>query len=301
MSVREEAFLFECGGEELVGLIAAPEGRTSRTGVLVIVGGPQYRAGSHRQFVLLSRHLAGSGIPCMRFDYRGMGDAMGTERDFEAVDQDVRAAIDAFFARQPRLERVVLWGLCDGASAACFYAATDIRVAGLVLLNPWVRTEGGAAKTYLKHYYMRRLLDRGFWKKLLTGRVSVGASVGGVLRSAAAATGAGRTDIDGGQRPLPERILNGLIAGGKPSMIVLSGRDFVAREFEGVLTESSGWSRLLAQPYLDIIRIDDADHTFSSATLRNQVASATGAWIWNRLSNRPAEPLGRDRRRIWRG
>jgi hypothetical protein len=29
----------------------------------------------------------------------------------------------------------VIWGLCDGASAAMFYAEQDRRVSGLVLLN----------------------------------------------------------------------------------------------------------------------------------------------------------------------
>ena len=42
-------------------------------GMLIVVGGPQYRAGSHRQFTLLARDVAATGVPTMRFDYRGMG------------------------------------------------------------------------------------------------------------------------------------------------------------------------------------------------------------------------------------
>ena len=56
----ERALVFECEGEQLVGIVAAPE--AARVGVLVIVGGPQYRAGSHRQYVLLSRRLASAGV-----------------------------------------------------------------------------------------------------------------------------------------------------------------------------------------------------------------------------------------------
>ncbi|PLX75955.1 MAG: hydrolase 1, exosortase A system-associated [Azoarcus sp.] len=171
MTVREAAFLFECEGDELVGIIAAPEEISSDLGVLVVVGGPQYRVGSHRQFVLMARRLAANGFACMRFDYRGMGDATGEQRDFEHVEQDIRAAIDAFCARAPAVKRVVLWGLCDGASAACFYAAGDMRVTGMVLLNPWVKTAAGEAKTYLKHYYLQRVLEPAFWKKLMGGGV----------------------------------------------------------------------------------------------------------------------------------
>src|SRR5690349_24048098 len=54
-------------------------------GVLLVVGGPQYRVGSHRQFALLCRRLAGRGVPALRFDYRGMGDADGAARTFESV------------------------------------------------------------------------------------------------------------------------------------------------------------------------------------------------------------------------
>jgi len=66
--------------------------------VLIIVGGPQYRVGSHRQFVLLARHLAAQGIPVMRFDVRGMGDSKGKPRNFGQLDDDLRAATDCFFA-----------------------------------------------------------------------------------------------------------------------------------------------------------------------------------------------------------
>ena len=63
MNVRESACLFPCEGEELVGIVAEPEAPLGDLGVFVVVGGPQYRVGSHRQFVLLARHLAGLGVP----------------------------------------------------------------------------------------------------------------------------------------------------------------------------------------------------------------------------------------------
>ncbi len=82
MNFAERPVLFECEGEQLVGVIALPELRRA-IAVLVVVGGPQYRAGSHRQFVLLARRLAAAGFPVLRFDYRGMGDSTGAARTFE--------------------------------------------------------------------------------------------------------------------------------------------------------------------------------------------------------------------------
>lgn len=272
MTVREYAVLFPCEGEELVGVIAEPQLPGGKVGVVVVVGGPQYRVGSHRQFVLLSRQLAQLGVPCMRFDYRGMGDATGAQRDFEQVDADIQAAIDAFLRRVPTVERVVLWGLCDGASAACFYASKDERVAGLTLLNPWVRTEQGQASTYLRHYYLKRLLDPGFWRKLFSGGVSMGRSMGEVLGAAKTAASTSRR----GALALPERMLEGLIRAGRPVCVILSGRDYVAREFER-LAASEPWRRLLAAGVL--VRIEAADHTFSSREWRDEVVQATFEWV----------------------
>lgn len=272
MMTRERALLFPCEGEELVGVIAEPVTPAGDVGVLIIVGGPQYRVGSHRQFVLLARYLADNGIPCMRFDYRGMGDSTGAQRDFEGVEADISAAVDAFFERIPSLRKVVLWGLCDGASAACFFAPTDPRVAGLMLLNPWVKTAQGEARTYLRHYYLRRLLDVSFWKKLLSGRVAVGQSVGGVIGAARTATGAATAM----SQSLPDRMAAALRAAGKPALVILSGRDYVAREFEGVAT-SGIWQDLLKT--VSVCRIEAADHTFSSRLWRDEVAQTTTTWV----------------------
>ncbi|KAB8057318.1 hydrolase 1, exosortase A system-associated, partial [Janthinobacterium violaceinigrum] len=58
----------------LVGILSLPAAPGPR-GVLIVTGGPQYRVGSHRQFVLLARALAAQGVPVLRFDLRGMGDS----------------------------------------------------------------------------------------------------------------------------------------------------------------------------------------------------------------------------------
>ena len=158
MAVNEDPLIFECTADSLVGILSRV-GETAPRGVLIVVGGPQYRAGSHRQFTLLARHLAHEAIPVLRFDYRGMGDSTGDIRSFEHISEDIRCAIDRFFAEVPGLRDVAIWGLCDAASAALFYACGDPRVSGLVLANPWVRTPEGEAKTYLKHYYRQRLLS----------------------------------------------------------------------------------------------------------------------------------------------
>ncbi len=278
MTCTERALLFECQGESLVGIVTVPDSESVDTGVLIVVGGPQYRAGSHRQFVHLARHLADRGIPCMRFDYRGMGDACGEQRDFSDVEQDIDAALGTFLDSVPSLRRVVLWGLCDGASAACCFAPDDARVSGLVLVNPWVRTEQSEAATVLRHYYVKRLLDREFWRRLFTGSVSLRrslASLWGYLRSAVAPKDDAQDARSEGT--LPERMAAGLDAASRSTLAVLSGDDIVAREFDRVREESADWRRLSRE--MTIERLPDADHTFSTAAWRQTVEQLSAEWV----------------------
>jgi exosortase A-associated hydrolase 1 len=277
MNFSEEALSFACGADTLLGLLARPEASAS-CGVLLIVGGPQYRVGSHRQFLLLSRRLAAAGIPVLRFDYRGMGDSSGDMRDFESVSDDIAAALDAFARALPKLQHFVLWGLCDAASAALLYCRErrDPRVAGLCLLNPWVRSEATLARTQVKHYYGQRLLQREFWLKLLRGQVPVVGALQSFWRSLRLSTA---KVPDEASQPFQSRMAEGLQRFAGPVLIVLSGRDYTAREFVECAASNPAWAGLLAQPRLQQVEIADADHTFSRAAWRGEVERATLDWL----------------------
>jgi exosortase A-associated hydrolase 1 len=274
VSLTEVAVLFDCLGEELVGIVCVPERVDYRCGVLVIVGGPQYRAGSHRQFVLLTRELANRGIASMRFDYRGMGDATGPARPFDRNAPDIRAAIDTFLAHAPGIECVVLWGLCDGATAACLYSPLDTRVRGMVLLNPWVRTPAVEARALLRHHYLKRLLDPQFWSRLLRGRVAIGAAAAGVARYARdAVAGSRRRDAAAAGETLPDAMARCVGRSHARFAIGLSGRDYVAREFEQVMSQAT-WASLIRGPRaLGVECWPSADHTFSSSTWQHPIAA----------------------------
>ena len=293
MHFHEQALSFACEGEALVGILSVPERSVERNdecsaerAVLIVVGGPQYRAGSHRQFIQLARALAAQGIASLRFDYRGMGDSGGGVRDFQDVDADLRAAVDQMFAALPDLREVVIWGLCDAASAALFYAAADPRVTGLVLLNPWARTSGGEAKATLKHYYRARLADPAFWRKIRQGRFNVGAasaSLFGVLRRALGApradAGAGGNGASSAGLGLHERMQAGFAAFRGQVLLIISGADLTAQEFMDMAQGSPRWQAMLAEARVTRQRIDGADHTFSRRQWKDQVADWTGAWL----------------------
>ncbi len=296
MIYAEQAIVFQCEGESLVGIVARPE-RPRDVGVVVIVGGPQYRAGSHRQFVLLARHLAQNGVATFRFDYRGMGDGTGAMRSFEGIDSDIRTAIGTFAASVPEVRRIVLWGLCDAASAACFYAPGDARVVGLALLNPWVHTEAGESKAYLRHYYWRRVLSSAFWKKAIAGKLNLGGSIrdfGSKVARASRGEGsvapAGAEDrshrADGGG-PLPERMLGSLRKFPGRLLLLISGHDIVAAEFADLTRASPEWQAVLSATRSKSHHVPDANHTFSAAKWRDDVARQTLAWVLEDPSRQP--------------
>ncbi len=285
MQAEERALSFPCAGAWLYGVLSLPAQVTQAPaprGVLIVVGGPQVRTGSHRQFTLLARSLAQAGFPVLRFDYRGMGDSEGEARDFERVRDDLRAALDCFFAQVPGMRDVVLWGLCDGASAATMYAPGDPRVAGLALLNPWVRTEQGAAKATLKHYYRARLLDPGLWKKIASGNFEAGQAARSFAASVRSAFGGGKAAAtqDGARdAALPERMYAALRGFEGKTLVMLSGADLTAQEFAGLASGSRDWQRLLDGPAVTRHTLDGADHTCSRREWHDQVVGWTAGWL----------------------
>ncbi len=278
MTYTEETTLFPCEGEALVGILAKPASPAD-AGVVLIVGGPQYRAGSHRQFVLLSRALATAGYPVLRFDYRGMGDSSGAQRDFESASRDVGAAIDQLQQRVPTVQRIVLWGLCDGASAALLYCheTQDPRVKGMCLLNPWVRSEASLAKTQVKHYYTQRLRQKEFWVKLLSGKVALSALSGFAAKLRQSSGDAKQPQNELGT--FQQRMAKAWHGFGGHILLVLSGDDYTAKEFVEHAQTDVAWKNYVGHDQLTRHKIPGVDHTFSNAAARQQVERITLDWI----------------------
>jgi exosortase A-associated hydrolase 1 len=174
---------FTCEGATLGATLDQAMGRT---GLIIVTGGTQTRIGSHRMFERLAGALAAEGYPCFRFDRRGVGDSEGEDPGFEGSKADLAAAVSGFRAECPHLERVVGFGLCDGATALALFGA-EAGVDSVLLANPWfVESEAGAPPAAaIKRRYRDQLMSVDGWKKLLGGSVSYKKLLKGVMRVAA--------------------------------------------------------------------------------------------------------------------
>ena len=281
MTRKAERFVvFECAGDRCIGVLNEANGAAAlNVGVIIVVGGPQYRVGSHRQFRLLADSLAGAGISSLRFDYRGMGDSEGESRSFDSIGQDLEASVDTFVA-ETGLPRVVLWGLCDGASAALLYASEDSRVAGVIAVNPWAHARQTRAYTLLKHYYGPRLFSQVFWRKVLSGRLNL-------WDSKKAFVNAVREGVSDEAVPDNTAYLARIQASweklARPVFFVVSENDFTAREFEEWIRQDRKRRRLYSSELSATSSVAGADHTFSTREWRDALAAKTIEWIKSRV------------------
>ncbi|HKT85369.1 MAG TPA: hydrolase 1, exosortase A system-associated [Novosphingobium sp.] len=162
-------FTFECEGSRLV---ASLDDADMHTGLLIVSGGNEGRAGAWNGQARFAARVAAEGYPVMRFDRRGVGDSEGANGEFRFSGPDLTAALTAFREKCPRLVSVVGFGNCDAASALMLTGGAGFDA--LILSNPWTIEASGdeVPAEVVRAHYRRRLADPAAIGRLLTGRVS---------------------------------------------------------------------------------------------------------------------------------
>ncbi|MEP1421876.1 MAG: hydrolase 1, exosortase A system-associated [Erythrobacter sp.] len=254
-------FHFGCRGLKLAGSLDTAPGIT---GLLIVNGGNEIRSGAFSGQSKLAANIAKKGFPVFRFDRRGTGDSEGENRGFRKSTGDIEAALEAFRAMAPQVERVFAFGNCDAASALMLMGGSGFD--GLVLSNPWTieeTAEDANTPTHspdaIRSRYASKLKDpREIWR-LLKGGVDVRKLAHGIKASLRPA-------------PAPSSLAQDMDAGlktfGGNARILLSGADRTAQVFE------SSWDK--ADPRIK--RCTSAGHAYVEpehrAWLEEQVLSA---------------------------
>jgi exosortase A-associated hydrolase 1 len=246
-----ELFAFECADEVLVASLGEADGKT---GVVIVTGGGQTRFGAHRGFALLARELTRAGYPVLRYDRRGVGDASGEDPGFEASAPDLAAAVAAFREKVPGIERIVGFGLCDGATTLCLHHAA-CGVDAMILANPWV-VEAAANEpppAAIGRHYREQLTSLEGWKRLLTGGIDYRKAMRGVLKLVTPQKSEGS---------LGERAASALSASSALAHIILAKDDATAIGFDHEWRKGA-LARLSDDTRYSVDVIDTDAHSFA--------------------------------------
>jgi uncharacterized protein len=286
----ESCLQFPASQGPLIGILGMPTAPTAA--VLIVAGQPQTRHGSHRMFTRLGRQLAEYGIATLRFDCGGWGDSPGTALGFEYSAADICHAAQALVKSVPPRTPLVIAGLCDGASAAVLalpeLAALGVAPMAICLINPWVRSDATLNDALVQTWYRKRFTDPAAWRRLLSGRISVGNlyefGVAAYKRlrlrvkpNAENSFTKSRSDAQSGS--LPDELLHRLMRFDGQIWTLLSGRDLTAGELESLMDRDARWRRLVDDPSR-LLRLAQADHTFSDP---DDWATA-GRWLADRTA-----------------
>ena len=79
--------------------------------------------------------------------------------------------------------------------------------------------------------------------------------------------------------PLPEKTAQGLRRFPGRVMFLMSGRDYIAREFDEVTASSSEWRSLLKNPRIHREDLMEADHTFSRQEWKESASDRILGWL----------------------
>lgn len=171
---------FPCNEATLTGTIDHGE---RSTGLLIVSGGNEVRAGAFNGQAKLAMAIAQEGFPCFRFDRRGIGDSNGVNRGFMESADDIAAAIAAFREACPSVKRVVAFGNCDAATALVLFMPESC--AALALANPWTleNDQDEWQPVAIRKRYLNKLRNPSEWLRLAKGHISLSGTFKSLIKA----------------------------------------------------------------------------------------------------------------------
>ena len=280
----EKAVHFSVNGKKLFGIVHLPDiNSLPDTIILMVTGGPQTRVGSHRLYVQLARFLCENGIAAFRFDYEGTGDSEGKWVGYRYAGDSIQAAIDYINSNFSEFTKKIIWALCDGATSSLVFAAKNPEnIHALISCNPYLFHSESKARTIIKYYYVQRLFEFGFWKKLLSGQFNFKHSIRSFVDIAQKSRGNGpHVDLSfeksffGLEYEISlDEVINALINLKHKVTYLLSTNDLAAKQFEELL-RGKKVKQALRRGNTFIYYIKNADHTFTNAEVKKTSFNTT--------------------------
>lgn len=279
-AATEQATSFTVEQSQLLAVYHAPDKhKTIKSAVIIITGGPQYRVGSHRIFVQLSRFLSQHNIAVFRFDQRGHGDSSGHIREYDNYQKDLQGAIEHLLTLNNDIEQITLWGLCDGATFAGMEADIHPKISSLILCNPWLESENATALTQIRHYYPNRIRKSNIVHLLQHPKQLIHTAIN-LLSQLISASKKPSHDT-------PIKSFFTAISNFQGDILFLYGSDdLTAKRFKLIAQE---YPEIMTGPRVSQINIADSDHTFTHHSAKKLMFDACLTWLNNISSDQESK------------
>src|SRR5690606_13031502 len=175
-----------------------------------------------------------------------------------------------FKRRVPSIKRVILWGGCDGASAALLHAYKLPDVVCIIAGNPFVGSSTSAAKAQRKHY-LERIRQKSFWIKLIKLEYNLGAYATEAMRKVTkqlrrkkvTATNKPKLNTEDSKN-FSEDILTGLQMFNGKILFLMGDRFLLSTEFDRLVSSSPEWIAAYNKPGYERLDIQGGDQVFST-------------------------------------
>ena len=262
---------FQCGDDQLAGTLDTGD---AETGIFVVSGGNEIRAGAFGGQAAMAAHFATLGYPAFRFDRRGIGESEGVNAGFENSADDIAAALIAFRNAAPHVKRIIAFGNCDAASALALYHHS-LPIDALILANPWViETASGDPEQpavpnadAIRARYWARLKNPRSLIDLLSGKIDLRKLAGGLASAARKQPASG----------LAVRLANALARSEIPTSLLIARHDTTAMAFMGAW-HSDAFKGVQTRQSVNLEQFDTASHSFADAASRR--------WLFGQIESR---------------
>lgn len=249
-------------------------------GVILLNAGAIRRTGLNRMWVEAGRRWAAAGVPTLRLDLEGFGDADGDETRYLGDDSalyapaflpQVLSALD-YLQESGIGDRFMLGGLCTGATWALQGALRDSRVCGALLLNLQMVTYDPGLRPARD---LRALVSKRFSLSRLR-RADTGPRLRALMRWMLVAPLRWLKRMTSGEPSTAtttqelDQALKDLVASNKRALWVFSEDEPLYNELV-----RSGWEgRLAGSPNITFVHIAVRDHTMRPSWCQRQVHAA---------------------------
>ena len=304
-NVVERAVSFNVQGSEVCGIYSAPSNGTPKHAVVFTHGWSGNRNGPAGILTNTARILSSKGCACLRFDFRGRGESGGDglKSTLATMSEDLLGAV-ALLKQLSGLKKIVLFGMCSGGNIAIGSLKQLPEAESMVMLSVYPFSDGDSfgrdmhRTWHFLNVYLHKALNVNTWMRLFKGEASL-ARVFKVIFRPFLKRGENKKHEEGDAAAKPpcaqksqtvkasnneSRLANGKEAPKK----YLTG---LRKDLRGVMVYGTAdpdaasalkyYGEYVEQEKLPIkfVRIDGANHNFSSAAWHGRIAEIASEFL----------------------